>query len=90
MTIKVFEHIKGGKLPSDLVKILKDNPETSFRITLVPEQELGDGEMPPEERISAELIESVSLSEKEMEAGRITRCETEQDRDAFFKKAFDE
>ncbi|MCH8157790.1 MAG: hypothetical protein IID18_08605 [Nitrospinae bacterium] len=90
MTIKIFENIKGGKPPSGLIRILEENPGISFRITLVPEQELEDGEMLPEERISVDLIESVRRSEKEVESGRITRCQTEQERDAFFKKVFDE
>lgn len=92
MPVTVFEHIKGGKIPAALSKLLKENPEETFRITVVPESEMSKAgeEMPPEETFSGELIASVKRSEKNLKAGKFTTLSTKEERDAHFKKIWNE
>ena len=77
---------RGGKVPSALVKVLKKNPKKSYRITIAPENELADEEMPVENKISKKLIASVKRSEKSLKAGKFTTLSTKDKRTAHFKK----
>ena len=90
MSATVFAHVKGGKVPSALLKVLKKNPKESFRITIVPESELTGEEMPPEKTIAKKLIASVERSEKKMKAGEFTTLSTREERTAHFKKLWNE
>ncbi|MFQ5717282.1 MAG: hypothetical protein ACE5GQ_09300 [Nitrospinales bacterium] len=88
MSITVLKHIKGSDIPDAWREKLKIDPDETFRVTIEPESGLGDKEMPPEEMISDELIESVKQSEEDLKAGRFTRCRTKEESDDFFKKAW--
>lgn len=90
MPATVFEHVKGGKVPSALAKVLKKNPKKSYRITIAPESELADEEIPAENRISKKLIASVKRSEKSLKAGKVTTLSTKDERTAHFKKLWNE
>lgn len=57
-------------------------------ITIVKENE--EVEIPPEDAISEELIESVKRSEEDIKDGRYIECKTKKESDAFFKKILDE
>ena len=90
MSKTIYKHVKGS-VPSELLKKLEENPKEEFRITLLPEYEVDEDEdMPPEEAISDELVESVNQSEAAFKAGDCTKPETPEELQAGLKKIWDE
>ena len=67
----IIKHIKKSDLPSFLTEKLEIDPGATLKITI--EVEELEEDMPPEEMISDELIESVRLSEEDVKAGRTKR-----------------
>lgn len=67
MPTTVLEHVKGSELPAAWLKKIKADPPQTFTVTLEPE-----AAMPPEDRISDELIKAVKKSEESIRAGKGT------------------
>ena len=90
MSAKNLIHVKGDKIPPDLLAQMKANIEMTF--TIIPEIDYDvDGKpMPPEEAFKPEFVEEVEKSCKEYREGKRagTLCKTEEERKEFFDEVF--
>ncbi len=90
MPIRIFEHIKGSDLPEEWKEKLKADPAQTFTITIEPEDEYKDEEMPAEEMIGKELIDGVKESEGDIKGGRYTICNNQEETERFFNRIWNE
>lgn len=89
MTATILEHVKGSEL-LDTLKKLQPDPNQIFRVILEPENESEKKDMPPEEMISDELINSVKRSEECYKSGKGTICKNKKESAEFFNKIWNE
>ncbi len=89
MNAIILEHVRGDKLCEALEK-LNPNPDQIFRVTIEPEKNLEELDMPPEEMISDALISAVKKSEENCNKGNGTLCANKKESDEFFKRIWDD
>ncbi len=83
MPTTVLENVKGSELPTAWQKKIKSDPSQTYIVILEPDEDL-----PPEDRISDELIKAVKKSEESIRAGKGTLHESTEELFENFDKIF--